>query len=320
MLADLVSVVIPVHDRAGLVREAVASALEQTYRPIEILVVDDGSTDETPAVLEELAASHPEVRILRQSNAGPGVARELGRTHARGEFLQYLDSDDLMLPRKLELHVTGLREHPECGASYGWTRYVYADGQRDAVPCKGTGQRMDRMFPEFLRARPWHTGTPLYRSSVCDAAGPWLSLRQEEDWEYDCRIAALGVRLHYVPEFVLDFRDAATSRLSRGATTDSALLADRARAHEEILRHAIRYGIPSDAPEMRHFARALFMLCRQCGARGLVAEAARLHSLAVAAAGEHGPANDLRMYRLAARLLGWRWTARLATATERLRA
>lgn len=320
MQPGLVSVIVPVHNRPSLVLEAVASVLGQSYQPLEILLVDDGSTDATPGMLSALAAEHPEIRLLRQDNAGPGAARELGRVHASGEFIQYLDSDDLLLPDKLERQVAGLRQHPECGVSYGWTRYRYADGTVDSHPCKGTGRGLDRMFPAFLHGRPWHTSTPLYRASVCAAAGPWLPLRQEEDWEYDCRVAALGTRLHHVEAFVSEHRDHLEDRLSRHGATDPRLLSDRANAHARILRHAMDAGIPADSPEMRHFTRALFLLCRQCGSHGLAREAAALHALAVTAAGERGPSGDLKAYKWAARLLGWRWAGKLATAAYRLRA
>ena len=82
-----------------MLREAVASVLRQTYRPIEIIIVDDGSTDETTRVADELASTYPfEVRALHVLNGGPGWAREAGRQVARGEFIQYLDSDDLLWP------------------------------------------------------------------------------------------------------------------------------------------------------------------------------------------------------------------------------
>src|SRR6185503_20150635 len=99
MINGLVSTIIPVYNRAVLLREAVASVLSQTYRPIELIVVDDGSTDDTPRVADELGETHPqEVRVIHQSNTGPGLAREAGRHSALGEFIQYLDSDDLILP------------------------------------------------------------------------------------------------------------------------------------------------------------------------------------------------------------------------------
>src|SRR5689334_22859441 len=110
----LVSVVIPVYNRAAMLRQAVESALGQTHRPIEVVIVDDGSTDDTPQAIAALTARHPEVRAVRRENGGPGAARESGRQAARGELLQFLDSDDLLLPRKLELQLRALEEHPRC--------------------------------------------------------------------------------------------------------------------------------------------------------------------------------------------------------------
>src|SRR5437667_5508564 len=92
----LVSTIIPVYNRTTLLREAVGSVLAQTYRPVEAILVDDGSTDDTPQTCRELAQKYPgEVRVVRGENRGPGLAREQGRQLARGEFIQYLDSDDL---------------------------------------------------------------------------------------------------------------------------------------------------------------------------------------------------------------------------------
>src|SRR5262245_21086983 len=100
MLVDgLVSTIIPVYNRPALLSEAVTSVLAQTYRPIEIIIVDDGSTDATPEIAQSLASAHPtEIRWLRIINGGPGAAREAGRRCARGAFIQYLDSDDLLHP------------------------------------------------------------------------------------------------------------------------------------------------------------------------------------------------------------------------------
>src|SRR5262245_54711913 len=123
----LVSTIIPVFNRPALLREAAASVLAQTYRPIEIIIVDDGSTDNTFESVESLAAEHPSLlRFLRIPNGGPGAAREAGRLMAEGEFIQYLDSDDLLLPRKFELQVGCLRSHPECDVAYGKTRFYRA--------------------------------------------------------------------------------------------------------------------------------------------------------------------------------------------------
>ena len=312
-MKPLVSTIIPVFNRPSMLREAVASVLAQTYRPIEIVIVDDASTDDTPGVIEELSEHHPQVRAIRRPNGGPGLAREAGRGKARGDFIQYLDSDDLLMPRKFELQIRAFEEQPECGVAYGMTRYRDEAGGEIECTWKQANQIQKTIFPSFLVARWWETSTPLYRRSVCDAAGPWTGLRLEEDWEYDCRVGALGTRLAYVGEVVAEHRDHSDGRLSRGSGADPVRLRDRTQAHELIASHARRAGVPPDAPEFQHFARELFHLGRQCGAAGLTGESKRL----VALARTISSSPDLRVYQLAARVVGWRRAARAAAWIDR---
>lgn len=316
----LVSIVVPVHDRPGLLRAAVASALAQTYRPIEVLIVDDGSTDETPSVAAALARAHPEeVRVLRQENGGPGRARETGRLAARGEFVQHLDSDDLLLPRKLELQVAALRAAPDAAVCYGIAldRPPGAGGNR---PLRRTAEAIETILPSFLVGRWWTTECPLYRREVVDRAGSWLPTRLEEDWEYDCRIGSFGARLARVAEPVCVHREHPEARLSRGRALDLARLRDRALAHERVLDHARRAGVAAEAPEMARYARELFLLARQCGAAGLAAESARLFDLArESSTPRRARALDFRLYRAMAAALGWRLAGRLAVRLDALR-
>lgn len=317
MTPGLVSTIIPVFNRPRQLLEAVASVLAQDYRPVEILIVDDGSTDETASVADRLGADHPEVRVLHQPNGGPGRAREAGRQRAQGEFIQYLDSDDLLLPGKFSAQVAGLRARPECGVSYGWTRFRSASGVTAPEPWKRSGRAVETMFPSFLQGRWWDTPTPLYRRSVCDAAGPWAELWLEEDWEYDCRVAALGTRLHHHPAFVAEVREL-PERLS-GQPHDPRRLEQRSRSHDLILTHARRAGLGPDLPEMQHFARELFLLARQCGAAGLAAGSQRLFVLAREASGSRGAGLDFLLYRSLATLAGWRLAGKLACWSDRLR-
>jgi glycosyltransferase involved in cell wall biosynthesis len=318
--AGLVTTIIPVHNRASLLREAVASVLRQTYRHIEVVVINDGSTDDTAQAADQLAGEHAEyIRVLHQVNAGPGKAREAGLGLALGEFIQFLDSDDLLLPRKFELQVAGLKDYPDCGVSYGRTRFYKSGGEVRDVPWKRTGEMIPKMFPSFLESRWWGTSTPLYRRSVIDSAGPWTALRNEEDWEYDCRIAAQDTSLHYVPAFISEEREHEGERLSRGGCKHKEKLKDRASAHALILEHARRAGVATEAPEMQHFARELFLLSRQCGAAGLAAESERLFGLARSASGQvRGERWDFKLYGLLATVAGWRALGAVACYSDRL--
>ena len=321
MISGLVSTIIPVHNRVEMLREAVGSVLAQTYRPIEIIIVDDGSTDDTPRAADILAQTNPdEVRVIHQSNTGPGLAREAGRLSARGEFIQYLDSDDLLLPEKFKKQVRGLRTHSDCGVSYGKTRYRHADGRVETLAWKGSGAKVETMFPAFLMSRWWDTPTPLYRAGVCDKAGPWTDLKLEEDWEYDCRVAALGVRLYYCDEFVVEVRDHNEGRLCKGEAFDPVRMRERARAHKLIHSHALEARIDLDSPEMQHFARELFLLSRQCGAAGLAGESRDLFELAREASGEtRSKGWDFRLYGLLASIAGWTRLGKMACYSDSIR-
>ena len=307
MIKGLVSTIIPVHNRPAQLDEAVRSVLRQDHRPIEIIIVDDGSTDETVQVANRLASLDPDiVRVESKPNGGPGAARERGRLLARGEFIQYLDSDDLLLPGKFSAQVASLNADSACDVSYGLTRFRHADQSVAPGPWKESGIKRITMFPSFLVSRWWDTPNPLYRATVCARAGPWTDLWLEEDWEYDCRIASLGTRLAWCEQYVCEVREHAGERLGRGAELDPSRLRQRARSHALIFGHARRAGIPTDSAELRHFSRALFLLSRQCGAAGLNADSSLLFDLARQASGERRAVGlDFRIYRLAAWLLGW---------------
>lgn len=124
----MVSVIIPVHNRLDLLMETLACARSQTFADREIIVVDDGSTDGTAETLRKFS----DVICLRQENRGPSAARNMGLRHARGEFLAFLDSDDLWEPGFLEQCVEGL-ERVEAGLAF--TNWRIIEG-RDRVLCE----------------------------------------------------------------------------------------------------------------------------------------------------------------------------------------
>lgn len=121
-----VSVVIPTYNRGYIVREAIESVLAQTFGDFEVIVVDDGSADDTAEKIAAIRDSR--VRYIRQSNAGVSAARNRGVAEARGEIISFLDSDDLWKPEKLTHEVRFLEEHPEVPAVFGDIEVRFRDG------------------------------------------------------------------------------------------------------------------------------------------------------------------------------------------------
>jgi len=317
---QLVTTIIPVHNRPVQLVDAVESVVAQTYRPVEIIIVDDGSTDCTLEIANELSEKYDSIRVIHQKNSGPGAAREAGRQQAQGEFIQYLDSDDILIPDKFMLQVSGLNHRKDCDISYGITCYTDGKGKVLEKEWKSTGRRISTMFPSMLKERWWGTSTPLYRSSILDHAGPWLDLINEEDWEYDCRLASRGAKLHYIASVISEERGHEGQRLSTGGTVDPAKLKDRSKAHQLIYGHARKAGITPDTEEMKHFSRELFLLSRQCGVVGLAEESKMLFNLSRKASTTEQRNNlQYRFYKLGANLVGWGFMGQLSQRLDKRR-
>jgi len=159
--AGLVSIIIPCYNQAQFLREAIQSALAQTYPHREIFIVDDGSTDNTA----EVTAGYRDVRYIRQENSGVSTARNTGLKESRGEYLVFLDADDRLLPEALEIGVDCLRQHPECAFASGHSRFITADG---SFLSKSEQPYITRdHYLELLRGNYiWCPGSVIYRRSV----------------------------------------------------------------------------------------------------------------------------------------------------------
>ena len=181
-------------------------------------------------------------------------------------------------------------------------------------------EKIEFMFPAFLKQRCWSTPAPLYRRLVTDAAGPWENLRQEEDWEYDCRIGARGIRLHYVDEFIAEIGRGDRNTLSSRWSIDLKYMKERVKAHELIFQHALKAGIQEDTSEMQHFSRELFLISRQCGKIGLTKESKKMFELSRKAAGEKRAKSwDYIIYDFLASILGWSAIGKIVCFSDRIR-
>jgi glycosyltransferase involved in cell wall biosynthesis len=189
---DLVSVVIAVRDRAKLLRQAVDSALNQIGVDVEVVIVNDGSTDGTAEMADDLAAMHDNVQVLHQENAGPSAARNAGVVVSTGHWLTFLDSDDLMMPGRLAAQIQELRRVGPNSMVMGEETIEIADG---IVPPGSITERL-------AMPRPWWlTMTMMTSRSVFDDVGGFdESLRMAEDTELLFRMRRRGVHIEHVEQ------------------------------------------------------------------------------------------------------------------------
>ena len=183
---NLVSVVIPTYNSGHFIREAVDSVLAQTYRNVELIVVDDGSTDNTA---EALGAYGDRLRVIRQENAGPSAARNRGIREAAGDLIAFLDADDLWHPQKLEVQLRVCLENPDAGMISCLTLpYAHAAALKQEVPAKFEVSEV-RLF-DLLLGRPIQTPAALIRKKILAAVGGFdEGLRMAEDWHLWLRVA-----------------------------------------------------------------------------------------------------------------------------------
>jgi glycosyltransferase involved in cell wall biosynthesis len=181
----LVSVIIPCYNQARFLGEAIESILKQTYSQFEIVVVDDGSTDDTA----DVAAAYAGARTIRQSNLGLSGARNAGLRASDGDFLVFLDSDDRLLPAALETGVHALIDCAGCAFAYGHVRLISSSGSLLGVPpCP---RIENNHYQQLLRHNHiWSPGAVMYRREVLDSVGAFdTSLRACEDLDLNLRIA-----------------------------------------------------------------------------------------------------------------------------------
>jgi len=229
--APLVSVVIPCYGQAAYIEEAIESVLAQTYAQVEIVVVDDGSPDNAA----RLAGRFPWVRCVRQANTGLAGARNAGIRESEGELLVFLDADDRLLPRALEVGVEELRAHPEAAFAFGRYRRVAGDGRR----LEDDEQPRPDADPYSLFLRYNYAGIPatgIFRRSALEDAGNFdETLPGAEDYDLGLRLSRqFAVQPHGEP--VAEYR-VHGGGMSRNAAT---MLAVTLRALRRQRRHARR--------------------------------------------------------------------------------
>lgn len=184
----LASVIIPAYNGAHFVDRAIQSALSQTYERIEVVLVNDGSTDDTGLVADRISKLDSRVRVVHKENGGLSSARNAGILAAQGEYLMFLDVDDVIAPTKLETQVRALNADATKTLVYSQYEILYEDSGRTVQTARGEAPLP---FRELLAYRNWFgVMVPLLRRSLVDAVGFFdESLKAGEDYDYWIRCA-----------------------------------------------------------------------------------------------------------------------------------
>jgi len=190
-----VSVVIPCFNQARFLAQAVNSALAQVDSRVEVIVVNDGSADETAAVA---AAYGDRIKYIEQANQGLCAARNVGIRHATGEFLQFLDADDFIAPSMHANMTSVLAADP--GAVAAYTGCTIVDHEGKPVDAHAGVPESKDVFHRLLEFNPWPPHALIVRRRAVEAAGCFdLGLRSCEDWDLWLRIAVKGGSFRLVP-------------------------------------------------------------------------------------------------------------------------
>ncbi len=201
----LISVIIPCYNYAAYMHDAIDSILAQTYQNWEMLIIDDGSKDNTAAIAQRYAAQDARITYHYQANRGLSAARNTGLGLAKGEYVQLLDADDYLAPEKLALHAALLRERPEVALVFGDTynfKHAEAVAERTIVPLhlrmgprSGQGQELALHMAHDNMFLP---GNPVFRKSLADRIGSFNEqLFSLEDWHFWYRGVLLGAAYLY---------------------------------------------------------------------------------------------------------------------------
>jgi len=284
----LYSVIIPTYNRAPFLNDVLQSLERQTYRPLQVVLVDDGSTDHTRDIVEgwQARAVHDEglsIDYVFQENQGACAARNVGISHARGEYLQFVDSDDILFPYAAEWAVRRLTDRR---AAYVYFKVHLSDS--DLVPIAGSylGEKSSGTSRDIC-AYLWHTMGAVYHAETVRKAGAWNEeLTGSQDWEYAAKVKLLGLPFAFDPRVVGLFRNHSSARIGV-ARFNYHYVVSVEKACESILRHAEAAG-KLDANIRRMLARRLLVHAVEFGANGFEQEKERLLRKSLALDSENG--------------------------------
>jgi glycosyltransferase involved in cell wall biosynthesis len=222
----LVSILIPAYNAEAWISDTLESALGQTWPRKEIIVVDDSSTDDTLTIVRRFASKS--VSVVSKPNEGASSARNKAFSLSQGDYIQWLDADDLLAPDKIERQMTALNESgdPRTLFSSAWGRFIYRPERAEFTP---TSLWHDLTPAEWLLRKLadnvfMQTGVWLVSRELSEAAGEWdTRLSGDDDGEYFCRVILASNGIRFVPEAKMFYRRSGIASLSYIGASDEKL-------------------------------------------------------------------------------------------------
>jgi glycosyltransferase involved in cell wall biosynthesis len=246
MASSLVSVIVPAFQAARFIERTLESALGQTHAELEIIVVDDGSTDQTRAIVERVAGRDARVRLIRQANGGVSRARNVAIAQARGAYIAPLDADDLWHPTKIEKQLRCFRNAPESTGVVYCHFAVIDEDDRVMLPRRIYHAPTGHVYPHLAVGNiVGNASAPLVKRSLLESVGGY-----DEDFREGCEDLDFYLRLAecsdyaLVPEFLVGYRRSRDSmsmniaKMERAVaqTTDKVL-----KRHPTLPRRLLRW-------------------------------------------------------------------------------
>ena len=223
-MTPLVSILIPAHNVENWIADTIRSAVAQTWRRKEIVIVDDGSTDRTAEVVRQFTSK--DVVLISTENHGAAAARNHALRFCQGDYIQWLDADDILARDKIQHQLSALRETDSKRTllSSAWARFSYRTSRarfvstalwQDLSPIEWLVKKMGENL--YMQTATWLTSRELTQ-----AAGPWdTRLLSDDDGEYFCRVLLSSEGVHFVPDAKVFYRLTPSSRLSFIGRSDS---------------------------------------------------------------------------------------------------
>lgn len=247
-----VSILIPAYNSEAYIGETMQSCIDQTYPEVEVVVVDDGSTDGTLGVAREWESRYPNIRVFSQPNSGACRARNLAFAKSTGDYVMFLDADNVISTDKVSSQMERLIDSGDtmAVASGRWDRFK-EDISEASFPLQHTYRDYDRAFDMLIdlwnNSEMFETACYLISRELAEKAGPWEeSLKKNQDGEYFSRVLINGSKVLFCPEAKLYYRTGSNNNVSRDnsiAKVESLL-----NSFEMYERNALAY---EDTPRVR---------------------------------------------------------------------